>query len=263
VSFVIDPDKHQSVQRFEGLAGDYDRFRPDYPGDAVQFLLAHCELAPGKRLVDIGCGTGISSRIMTGKGLAVIGVEPNADMREQAEAVTGPAGTPPTYRDGRAEATGLPGESADAVLAAQAFHWFSPSAALAESLRILKPGGWLILIWNEPERNDPFTGEYVRLLVEHSPEPAIARHVHSEAGAVLLSWPGFERAERFEFPHSQRLDRDGLRGRALSASYAPKEAQARERLCAALDALFNLYQRADRVDLRYRTPVYVARKLNR
>jgi SAM-dependent methyltransferase len=257
---MIDPAKDRPLERFGGLASGYDQYRPDYPPEAVEFIVRHCRLTPGKRLVDIGCGTGISTRTMARMGLGVIGIEPNPDMRHQAEGVQSPAGGSPTYLDGRAEATGLPDASADVVMAAQAFHWFKAAAALAEAKRILRPGGWLILIWNEPDRNDPFTREYVRLLAEHSPEPAIARHVHSESGEVLLTCPGFEQAGKFEFRHSQYLDRDGLRGRALSASYAPREAQMRQRLGEALDGLFKQYQRGDLVELRYLTPVFLAQK---
>jgi SAM-dependent methyltransferase len=257
---MIDPTKDKPLERFEGLATGYDRYRPDYPHAAIEFLKSHCELTPGKRIVDIGCGTGISSRMMAGAGLEVIGVEPNGNMRQQAEMVPCAAEIPLTYRAGRAEATGLPYDFADAVLAAQAFHWFEPETALSEALCILKPGGWLILMWNEPDRRDPFTAEYVRLLVQHSPEPAIASHVHSESGGVLLNWPGFEMAERVEFAHAQNLDRDGLRGRALSASYAPKEPTMRERLCRKLNESFEIHAKSGMIDLYYQTPVYVARK---
>src|SRR5439155_17024812 len=126
-----------TVERFTGLADVYAQCRPDYPAAAIDFILAHRSLKPGATLVDVGCGTGISSRLFAARGLRVIGIDPNADMRRRAEAEPTPPGAPaPIYRDGRGEATGLSDASANAVLAAQAFHWFDAEAALREAYRI-------------------------------------------------------------------------------------------------------------------------------
>src|SRR4051812_24144537 len=117
--------------RFSGLADIYARHRPTYPAAAIDHILEYCSLDRGGVLVDVGSGTGISSRQFAARGLTVIGIEPNADMRSRAEAEPFPAGVgPPTYRDGRAEATGLPDACCQAVLAAQAFHWFKLGEAL-------------------------------------------------------------------------------------------------------------------------------------
>src|SRR6266436_5561984 len=95
--------------RFSGLAGSYAKYRPSYPEVALTFILDHCGLQPGSLLIDVGSGTGISSRLLAQRGVRVIGVEPNADMRARAEAEPLPPGCPvPVYQDGRAEATGLP-----------------------------------------------------------------------------------------------------------------------------------------------------------
>src|SRR5262245_6225019 len=136
--------------RFTGLAELYAQCRPDYPEKAVDFIVAHSGLAAGSLLVDVGCGTGISSRPFVQRGIQVIGIEPNADMRARAVAEPVPAGCPaPEYRAGQAEATGLPDACAAVVLTAQAFHWFERDTALREFRRILKPGGWTVLVWNE------------------------------------------------------------------------------------------------------------------
>src|SRR5262249_9178312 len=143
--------------------------RPDYPEAAMAYLLARCRLQPGSRIVDIGCGTGISSRRLAACGLQAIGIEPNDEMRRQAELIAvAPGVAVPVYRSGKAEATGLPDAYADAVLAAQAFHWFDAESALCEFFRILLPGGWLALIWNERDRNDGFTKEFGQLLQRYS-----------------------------------------------------------------------------------------------
>src|SRR5271166_4503037 len=94
--------------RFSGLVEGYARHRPDYPAAALDFVMAHCALGPGAVLADVGSGTGISSRLFAVRGVRVIGIEPNAEMRKRAKEESLPAGVPPPeYRDGRAEATGL------------------------------------------------------------------------------------------------------------------------------------------------------------
>src|SRR5690242_3442173 len=105
-----------SLTRFGGLAAGYDRYRPDYPAAAIDFIVMRCELARGARFVDVGCGTGISTRLFVARGLVGVGVEPNADMRRVAEATPCPAGSRPTYRDGRADALDLPDAGSELIL---------------------------------------------------------------------------------------------------------------------------------------------------
>jgi SAM-dependent methyltransferase len=211
-------------------------------------------------LIDVGCGTGISTRLFAGRGLRVIGVEPNGEMRAQAEAAPAPPGAPaPTYCDGRAEDTGLPDATADAVLAAQAFHWFAADAALREFHRLLRPGGWVVLLWNERDAADPCTAAY-GAVVGGTPEAAAVEGPRGRAGEVLLTSPLFEDARRTAFANEQWLDEAGLVGRALSASYAPREPERVERFTAELRAVFARFQRDSRVRLLYETSVYTARR---
>jgi SAM-dependent methyltransferase len=246
--------------RFTGRADAYARNRPDYPEAALDFVVAHCGLAPGALLIDVGCGTGIASRQLAGRGLRVLGVEPNADMRTRAEAAPAPPGVPaPTYRAGQAEATGLPDACADAVLSAQAFHWFQPEPTLREFHRILKPGGWAVLLWNERDRSDPFTAAY-GVVIRSSRGAAAVERQHGRAGEVLLTSPLFQNASRMSFRHEQWLDEAGLVGRGLSVSYAPQESAQLERFSADLGDVFTRFQRDGRVRLRYNTSVYTGRR---
>src|SRR5262249_15061087 len=139
----------------------YARHRPGYPTEAIDCIVARCGLGPASRLVDVGCGTGISTRLFAARGIPVVGIEPNAEMRSKAEAEAIPSRSTVTeHRDGRAAATGLAGGAAEAVLAAQAFHWFDADAALREFPHILKPGGWVALMWNERDESDACTAAY-------------------------------------------------------------------------------------------------------
>src|SRR5262249_8786336 len=155
-------------------------------------------------------------------------VEPNDEMRARAEADPLPSPLPsPTYRPGRAEATGLPDGCADLVVAAQAFHWFEPSAALAEFRRILKSGGGTGLLWYERDESDPLTAAF-GAVVRTGPDAARVEGSRMSAGEVLADSPHFEAVERAIFPHRQQVDREGLLGRAFSATYAPREPAAAE-----------------------------------
>ncbi|HZT80858.1 MAG TPA: class I SAM-dependent methyltransferase [Gemmataceae bacterium] len=256
---MSDLSRANPTGRFSGLADSYAKYRPDYPPAAIAFVLSRCGLGPGSVLVDVGCGTGISSRLFAARGLAVLGVEPNDEMRRQAEAVPSARQPAPLYCKGRAEETGLPDAAADAVLAAQAFHWFDAGAALREFHRILKPGGWVALLWNERDESDPFTAAYGEV-IRSAPEAKAVELPRGRAGEPLLASPLFEAGERVCFPNSQALDEEGMLGRAFSASYAPKEPAAAAGFADALRAVFGRFQQQGQVVLRYATSVYVARR---
>jgi SAM-dependent methyltransferase len=130
-------DASGAVDRFSGFADLYDAVRPR-PPDAIGPLLHRYANEPSPRVVDLGSGTGLSSRWAARWASSVIGVEPNDDMRRVAE---GKATGSVAYQSGFSFATGLPDASADIVIAVQAMHWMEPVSTLAEVARILRPGG--------------------------------------------------------------------------------------------------------------------------
>lgn len=131
-----------NLDRFTGFADLYDNVRPAPPAKLGRLLAAYAGV-PRPRVVDLGSGSGLSSRWASGWAASVVGIEPNADMRAAAEARPAPG---VTFEDALAQATGLPDRSADVVVAVQALHWMEPEPTLAEAARILRPGGVLAAI---------------------------------------------------------------------------------------------------------------------
>jgi SAM-dependent methyltransferase len=248
------------LSRFTGLAKLYARCRPTYPAAAIDHVIEVARLNRDSVIADVGCGTGISSRLFAARGLHVIGVEPNDDMRAQAEAEPTPEGTRRIeYRSGTAEATGLADGSSHLVLAAQAFHWFQPDPTLREFRRILVPDGWVALMWNERDDSDPFTAA-VTAVFATAKETAQVEGSRRRAGEVLFTSPHFVDARRVTFRHSQTLDEEGLLGRAFSASYAPREPAEAERFAVGLRDAFGRFQRDGKAELRYETSIYLGRR---
>jgi len=132
----------------------------------------------------------------------------------------------------------------------------SRDEAIAEFARVLRPGGRVALLWNEKDETDVLTREFAEAVVlAAGPDPAASAHVRP--GALFRS--RLVRSAREEtFRHVQRLDADGLVGRALSASYVPNEGPARDRLVESLRALAARHAGpGGRVDLVYRVRLYV------
>jgi SAM-dependent methyltransferase len=239
------------------LAESYGRFRPDYPDSALDWIIAYGQLTPGSLIVDLGAGTGIASRAFASRGFRVIGIEPNEEMR--AQALCRPGGQAVNYQGGSAEATRLPSEIADLVLAAQAFHWFKPEQALEEAYRILKERGCIALLWNERDEKDPFTALYGDV-IRSFPHARDVESGRQQAGNRLFESTRFRDARRNEFEHCQNVALNELIGRAFSASYAPRDPVLAERAQDDLRQLFRAQEKDGCVVIRYRTSVYVARR---
>ncbi|TAM00712.1 MAG: class I SAM-dependent methyltransferase [Paraburkholderia sp.] len=248
-----------STRRFTDRVADYVKFRPTYPRELVTFVHANCGIAPLARIADIGAGTGISAKLFLDAGHPVVAVEPNAAMRAAADQLLGDY---PNYRSvaGTAEATTLDTASVDLVMAAQAFHWFDEKGARREFARILKPRGQIVLFWNSRLlEGSPFLAGYEALLQRFCSDYArVAERYPDDAAMAEWFGDGFER--KTVFPNAQLLDFDGLQGRLMSSSYAPKPGDPRhEPMLAALRTLFDHTQQDGRVNFVYETRVYAGR----
>lgn len=244
--------------RFTGRVDDYVRARPGYPEAIVDDLVAAGLLPPGAVVADIGSGTGISTELFLAAGYEVVGVEPNAPMRAAAEEkLNGYGGF--RSQAGSAEATGLNDTSVDLVIAAQAFHWFDPGPTRAEFRRILKPPGWVALIWNARRATGtPFLEAYESLLLEFGTDYAQVGHrgVGSDRLAAFFGGSFTTRS----YDNVQALDFAGVRSRLLSSSYIPAAGEpAHAAMLVRLEEIFAAHAVSGQVEFLYDTEVHSGR----
>lgn len=244
-----------TVERFTNRVENYVKYRPTYPPEVLRFLQNELNLQIDSVIADVGSGTGISAKIFLENGNTVYGVEPNAAMRAAAEDFLKNF---PNFRsvDGTSENTTLSDQSIDFVTAAQAFHWFDAEKTQKEFKRILKPGGSVVLIWNERRIDtNEFLREYEKFLLQFGTDYAKVRHDYLPQEKLGEFFPsGFQTAT---FQNSQIFDFAGLKGRALSSSYMPSERDARfEEMTKSLYGIFTKHQENDRITVLYDTNIY-------
>jgi SAM-dependent methyltransferase len=244
------------TQRFTTRVENYVKYRPSYPPGILDVLARRCGLTSSSQIADIGSGTGILTALFLKNGNTVYAVEPNQAMRTAAVAQLI---SYPHFHSiaATAEATTLPDTSIDLITAGQAFHWFDPARAKREFVRILKPGGWVALIWNERRIDDtPFSQAYERLLRTYAPEYETIHHRHIDRAVF----------RNFFAPHdfivetqenAQLFDYAGLQGRLLSSSYVPEEGSpAHAPMLTELRAIFEQHHQSGHVRFDYETHIY-------
>ncbi|GAA1563369.1 class I SAM-dependent methyltransferase [Kribbella sancticallisti] len=204
--------KQAQATSFGDAAAAYQSGRPSYPASAVDWLVPD----EARRVLDLGAGTGKLTQLLVGRGLEVTAVEPLAEMRERlVAAVPGVA-----VLDGSAELIPLGDASVDAVVVAQAWHWFEPALAVPEIARVLVPGGTLGLVWNVRDHSEPWVTELDRVLHRHTRQEIETR---PEIGG------SFGPVERLEVRWEHVLTRAELLDLVASRSYVitmPKDDRA-------------------------------------
>jgi SAM-dependent methyltransferase len=246
-------------QRFSSRVADYLRYRPGYPSALIDVLRSHCGLRSDQVIADIGSGTGLLSKVFLENGNRVVGIEPNVEMRVAGDEFL--AGFQSfSSRSGSSEATTLADASVDFVTAAQAFHWFEPDATRQEFARILKPGGSVVVIWNDRRIGEtPFGRAYEDLLVRYGTDYTQVKEAYPETHD-MENFFGRGNFERRELANFQEFDFAGLAGRLRSSSYAPREGQANyEPMMTALRKLFDANSKLGRVRMDYTTQMYFGR----
>jgi len=247
------------TERFTGRAEVYARFRPEYPRELLTHLAAACGLQPRWVVADVGSGTGKLTTLFLSNGNVVHAIEPNADMRKAAEIRL--SGDPRFMSiDARAEATGLPSGSVDLVAAGQAFHWFDVERAREEFHRILRPGGFVLLVWNRRETNaTPYLHAYEEFLRRYSVDYAQVHHGKLTDKEALRPFFAADYGV-IEFANPRKLDFAAVQGGYLSTSYSLPSGHALfPQAMGRLRGLFDAHQRGGLVDAPLRTVAHYGR----
>ncbi len=245
----------KSVERFSDRVENYVKYRPSYPKEVLNLFRDEMNLGENSVIADIGSGTGISAKLFLENGNKVFGVEPNAAMREASEEFLSEFKNF-TSIDGTAENTTLDESSVDFVIAAQAFHWFDNDDSRREFKRILKDGGFAVLMWNERQLDtNDFLKNYEQFLIDYGTDYEKVRHDNiSEETLKNFFKTDFK---RFSTVNIQRLDFDGLKGRLLSSSYMPTEENPRyEEMILNLKRLFDKYAEQGKIQILYHTNIF-------
>ena len=247
---------NDSTERFSGRVENYIKYRPGYPKEVIETLSDECGLVADSIIADVGSGTGILTEMFLRNGDVIYGVEPNREMREAAERLLKDY---PRFRSvaARAEETALDDKSVDFIAAGQAFHWFDREKTRTEFVRILKPQGWVALIWNERvTTTTPFLVAYEQLLKDYSTDYEQVDHRRIDEDVIR----DFFRSDQFrlkQFKNVQVFDYEGVKGRLFSSSYAPEEGSPNyEPMLAELERIFQAYQNEGRVVVEYVTQMY-------
>lgn len=246
------------TERFSSRVRDYVTYRPGYPPAILPLLQQQIGWQPGWQVADIGSGTGLSSQLFLEHGNEVFAVEPNSEMRAAAEALlrnrAGFHSIP-----GRAEATTLPSSGVDLVVVAQAFHWFDVAAARAEFRRILRPDGWVVLLWNTRRTEaSAFMRGYETLVERFGTDYQQVRHDRMPPGRLEHFFgAAFDRAT---LQHEQVFDLTGLLGRLRSSSYVPAaDHPDYAAMLTEMQDLFARHQQDGLVRFEYELEVYTGR----
>ena len=249
---------HAAADGYASGADTYVKGRPDYPPAVSAWLRDTLGLGPGKTVLDLGAGTGKFTSRLVDTGATVIAVEPVPAMLANLSAAL------PQVRAlaGTATAIPLPDASVDAVVCAQAFHWFATPEALDEILRVLKPGGKLGLVWNLRDASVPWVARLDAIVNEAEGDTpryytGAWRRVVPHAGLTPLQETQFSQ-EHTGTPEDVLFNR--VRSTSFIAALPPQARQGIDDAIRALIASEPALRGRERIGVPYRTAAFVAQK---
>ena len=245
------------TERFSDRVENYVKFRPSYPIELLELLAAEVGDADKKTCADIGSGTGILTKLLLSRFKKVFAVEPNLEMRSYAEKAL--AQYPNFFSiNSDAEKTTLPSDSIDLITVAQAFHWFDRQKFFLECRRILKPVGYVAIIWNKRLTNTPFQAIYETLLKAYSTDYNEVNHQRIKVEQIAEFFGGGYR--KVVFPNSQRFNLLGVYGRLDSSSFAPKQDKPEfDILRRELKKAFDEFSEVGTISFNYETELYLGK----
>jgi len=245
---------HAAEVGYQRAAADYERVRPSYPTRSLAVLADALDLGPGKRVAEVGAGTGKFTRLLALTGARVTALEPVAAMRARLSELLPQV----EVVDGMAESTGLATGEVDAVVAAQAWHWFDPAAALAEVERVTKPRGRLGLVWNTLDETVPWVAEYSKIYRQWRTD-AVPGHRDGTWRRFFDEVPGWTPLAGEHVPNPYVTDREGVLGQALTSSViSTLDSASRTQVRRELEAVLDRHEesRGARIEIPYVTDLY-------
>lgn len=240
--------------RFKGKAQNYQQYRPHYPQNIIDILKEKFSFTNQWIVADVGSGTGISSELFVKNGNVVIGIEPNQEMKSVAETFFKNQKNFISL-EGTAERTTLPDNSVDLIVAGQAFHWFKPRKAKIEFKRILTTKGYVLLLWNQRNKQSPIQEAYHQMLLEYAPKYTKVCQDNVDETSIKRFFSNncyFQQS----IPHSQFFNFEGLLGRLLSTSYAPTKLAKNHPLMIRLKQIFEEFNKNGIVEFPYQCEIY-------
>jgi len=250
---------HHPTERFSGVVANYIKYRPSYPTEVISTLREKCGLTRASIVADIGSGIGIFTKLLLEHGNKVFAVEPNSQMRQAAEDYLA------EYQqfisvDASSEQSTLEQHSIDLITAAQAFHWFDQEKAKLEFKRILKPNGWVVLLWNlRKSKSSGIMEAYENLLQKFGTD---YKQVYAEGVTETAIRQFFKPSptQIIHIPYSQTVDWTAFKGRLLSTSYTPKPgADNFQDMLKYAKEIFDRHQKNNTVTLIYETKIYIGK----
>lgn len=249
---------NNSKDRFSHTVENYIKYRPHYPKEILTILKRECGLNQQSVVADIGSGTGILTELFLKEDYRVFAVEPNKAMREAAERQLN--GYSKFYSvNASAEESTLEDHRIDLIVVAQAFHWFDHENAKKEFSRILKPTGFVGLVWNLRDTEaSSFMKAYDDLFVEFGTD-------YKEVNAERVDDESIKKffaptpVQIYILPNKQVMDWDAFKGRLLSTSYAPKEDDKNYLpMLERAEEIFSRYQKDGAIEFIYQTKLYLS-----
>ena len=244
-----------STQRFSSRVGNYVRYRPGYPSAVIDLLKNECGLTPTSR--HRRCRFGHRHLHPHAAGERQPRVWRGTECRN-AQSRGGILRAYPSFTSvaGTAEATTLADHSVDFVTAAQAAHWFDREKARREFIRICRPGGWTVLLWNERRTGStPFLREYEQLLLEYGTDYQSVRHERTTEQIETFFAPSPFQFRLLNISRNSTMP--ALEGRLLSSSYTPQAGRpGYAPMLRELRRIFDAHQQNGRVAFEYDTLVY-------
>ena len=244
---------------FDRAGDSYERGRPEYPHDAVEFLVRRLEINTSSTVIDLGAGTGKFTKLLIPTGASIIAIEPVAGMRTKFQSLHSSL----KVLGGTAEEIPCENQSVDAVVVAQAFHWFNGHLALKEIHRILKPKGKLGLIWNARDESLAWVAELTKIIDPH--EGGAPRYKSQNWKKAFAEPNLFSPLQLSQFSYTQEGSVETIVDRIASISFISALPEAdRVRVLNQVRKLVETHpetKEQSQIRLPYRTDVYWCEKI--